>query len=133
MEENKDKKNYVTIPNRGDFELNYLLGSVDYALQLSWTRKLWEPTPALIDKTGGYSRPYVGQKYDPNYFDLAEDGWTHDHCEICLQTISDKEGYGDTDGYKADGGEWLCNNCYNLFIKSENVQETINSLQTLLR
>jgi hypothetical protein len=91
---------------------------------------MWKPTPALIDKSGGSSRQYVGQRFDPKYFNLVQDGWTHDHCEICFTTISNKEGYGDTDGHVAENGDWICKECYKLFIEPNDVQETIKSLNT---
>jgi hypothetical protein len=133
MQESQDKKTYVTLPNKGDIELSYLLDTVDYLRQFSWTYKVWKPTPALIDKSGGSSRQYAGQRFDPKYFDLVEDGWTHDHCEICVATISNKEGYGDTDGYVNDNGDWICKECHNLFIKPEDVQERIKSFNTVTK
>ena len=131
MEENSDKKVYVTIPNKGEHELTTLLDKVDYLRKETWSFKIWTPTPALIDKSGGSSRQYVGQKYDAKYFDLIKDGWTHDHCEICFHTISNIEGYGDGDGYTSDSGDWICKECYNLFIQPKDVQTAIQSLKTV--
>jgi hypothetical protein len=133
MQETQDKKTYVNIPNKGDIELNYLLDTVEYLHDSTWTKKIWEPTPALIDKKGGSSRQYDGQQFDPKLFDLVEDGWTHDHCEICQTTISNKEGYGDQAGYANDNGDWICLECYNIFIKPDDVQTTIESLGTTER
>jgi len=127
---NQDKKTYVTIPGKGDHELSSLLDTINYLRQLTWTYKVWTPTPALIDKTGGSSRKYVGQKYDPNYIDLVADGWTHDHCEVCYEVISDIETDSDKDGYTTDNSEWLCKDCYKLFIKPANANEIIGSLKT---
>ena len=133
MQESKDKKTYVTIPHKGEFELSYLLDTVDYLRRLKWVHKDWKPTPALIDKSGGSSRQYVGQRFDPKYFDLVENGWTHDHCEICSQTISDKIGYGDADVYEGENGDWVCNECYHLFIIADDVQETIKPFKTTIK
>ncbi|MFL5740225.1 MAG: hypothetical protein ACJ75B_08405 [Flavisolibacter sp.] len=129
MQEGQDKKTYVTIPNKGDIELSYLLDTVDYLRQFSWIYKVWKPTPALIGKSGGSSTQYVGQQFDSKYFDLVEDGWKHDHCEICFTTISNKESYGDTDGYENDNGDWICKECYNLFIIPADIHKTIKSLR----
>ena len=126
-----NKKYYVTIPNKGEHELNSLLETVDYLRQLSWTLQLWTTRPALIDKKGGSSRPFVGQKYDPNYFDLVDNGWTHDHCEICFQTISDIKDYGDLEGFTNYNNEWVCKSCFDLFIKPNNVKPIISSLKTV--
>lgn len=130
MQESQDKKTYVTIPNKGDIELSFLLDTVDYLRQLKWTYKIWKPTPALIDKSGGSSRQYLGQQFDPKCFDLIEDGWTHDHCEICFTTISNKAGYGETEGYVTENDDWICEECYSLFIKPDAVQDAINSFKT---
>ena len=133
MEKDQGKKVYVTIPNKGDHELSSLLYKLDHLRQIKWTYKIWETTPALIDKSGGSSRQYVGQNFDSKYFDLVENGWTHDHCEICFHTISNVESYGDTDGFKTENGDWICKECYNLFIKPDNIQETINSFETIAK
>ena|SRR5438093_1377877 len=130
MQKNQDKKTYVTIPNKGEHELHTLLETLGYLRQLIWTYKVWMPTAALIDKSGGSSSQYVGQKFDPKYFDLVEDGWTHEHCEICYQRITNIEDYGDEDGYEAQNGDWVCKECYNLFIKPNDIQETLKSLKT---
>jgi hypothetical protein len=133
MKLQQDKKVYVTIPGKGDHELSSLLDTISFLKPLAWTHKVWTPTPALIDKTSGSSRQYVGQKFDAKYFDLVPDGWTHDHCEICYETISNKEGYGDNEGYEADNGDWICNDCYNLFIKGGDINETIKSFKTITK
>ena len=99
-------------------ELNRL---VDTVMELKsrgiWVFKKWKRTPALKDKSGGVSRQYVGQSYNPKYIDLVEDGWTHDHCEICTKTISDTNQY-DTQGYNLDN-DWICEECYHFFIEGE--------------
>jgi hypothetical protein len=129
MQNSQDKKTFVTIPNKGKIELSYLLDMVGHLRQFTWTYRAWKPTPALIDKSNGSSRQYVGQTFDPKYFDLVNDGWTHDHCEICAQTISDKNGYGDNEGYVSENGDWLCNGCHKLFIEPSDLEATIDSLK----
>jgi len=130
MRKTKDKKTYVTIPNKGDYELDSLLRIIDYLRQLTWRYKQWLPSPALIDKSGGSSQQYVGQKFDSKYFDLIEDGWTHDHCEICFATISNKPDYGGSDGYVAENSDWVCRECFALFIQPKNAHEAIQRLKT---
>ena len=132
MPERKDIKTYVTVPNKGDHELNTLFETVNYLRQLVWTYKVWTPTPALIDKSGD-SRQYVGQSFDPRYFDLVQDGWTHDHCEICYATISDIEDDGDKDGFNAESDDWICKDCYNLFIKPPDIGKTLNDLPKVFK
>jgi hypothetical protein len=126
-----DKTYYVTIPNKGEHELKSLLETIEYLRQGTWTLQVWTPLAALIDKKGGASRPYVGQKYDPDYIDLVPNGWTHDHCEICFQTISDIKDYDDTEGFTNDNNEWLRKSCFELFIKPDNVKSFISSLKTV--
>jgi hypothetical protein len=43
-------------------------------------------------------------------------GWTHEHCSLCWQTISDQQVDQHT-GY-TDGKDWLCETCYDLYITS---------------
>lgn len=89
---NKEKKAFVRIDNWGEMELNHLADTVrNLKTYGTWDLEKWKPTPALIDKNGKTSRQYVGQHFDPKYIDLVPDGWTHDHCEICTKTISDKD------------------------------------------
>ena len=130
MEEIKGKNIYVSIPHAGRFQLDTLLEEVSQLREISWTYKVWKPTPALIDKTSGSSTQYVGQKFDPLYFDLVETGWTHDHCEFCSQTISDIEGYGETDGYVSNN-DWLCKDCYKLFIEPKDIDILVSKLQVV--
>ncbi|GAA4316795.1 hypothetical protein GCM10023184_00160 [Flaviaesturariibacter amylovorans] len=82
-----------------------------YFRSLKWTLQTWKPTPALIEKKGANARPYIGQGYDPVFFDLVEDGWRHDHCEVCFVKLCDNPETCQTEGYTADR-QWLCRECY---------------------
>jgi hypothetical protein len=94
-----------------------------YYRSLDWVFQIWQPSPALIEKKGGgNARLYVGQNFDPKSFDLVEDGWNHDHCEICYETLCDNPESCQTEGYTADH-QWLCRKCYgNLFQDSDNLK-----------
>jgi hypothetical protein len=35
-----------------------------------WERRIWTKQPALINKKRTESRPYTGQHYDPEHFDV---------------------------------------------------------------
>ena len=72
-----------------------------------------------------------GRSTTPNYFDVVDNGWTHDHCEICLQTISGIQDYGETEGFTNDNNEWICKSCFELFIKPDNVKSFMSSLKTI--
>ena len=126
-----NKTYYVTIPKKGEHELKNLFETVNYLRQVTWTFQVWTPMPALNDKNGGSSRPYVGQNYDPNYFDIVEHGWTHDHCEICFQKLSAIIEFAEIEGFTNDNYEWLCKSCFELFFKADNIKTIISSLKTV--
>ena len=124
---NKEKETFVKIDNWGEMELTYLVDTVRNLKSYgTWTLEKWRPTPALIDKNGKTSRQYVGQDYDPKYIDLVSDGWTHDHCEICTKTISDRDDIEDwaTQGYRADN-RWICEECFNLFMVPDDIDKEL--------
>jgi hypothetical protein len=129
----ESKKTYVNIPNRGEFELNYLVETIVYLRQTNWTFKKWKASAALIEKSGGSSRPYIGQKFDNAYFDLILNEWTHDHCEICFTTISGNKNLGEIDGFETNNREWICKQCYNLFISAKIIDTVIKSLKTVTK
>jgi hypothetical protein len=88
----------------------------------------WKPRPALIEKNNGTSRLYAGQKFDPAYIDLVEDGWTHDHCQICFITMCENKNEDTvTDGY-FDGYDWVCKSCYDTIITADNLEEKLKEL-----
>ena len=35
------------------------------------------------------SRPYTGDPFDPDEYELIEDGWDHEHCDVCSATVVD--------------------------------------------
>ena len=122
-----DKKTYLVLPNKGEIELNYLLEQVEWARQDNYELKDWFPGKALIEKNGGGSRLFTGQSFDDKHFELKEDGWTHDHCEICFETLSDsneKEGY-------FNGQIWICKSCHELFIEPADINGTVNRLEKI--
>ncbi|GAH08333.1 unnamed protein product, partial [marine sediment metagenome] len=90
----------------GVADLEWILGNAECCKDRSWTRKKWKKVPALVSKDGKGLKKYYGQKYDPKYFDLVEDGWDHDHCEICMWPISENEGYDI--GYFDGDSDWIC-------------------------
>ena len=122
---NLEKKTFIKIDGWGEMELEYLLDLVKNLKDgKTWTFKIWKPIPALIDKNGNTSRPFVGQKFDPNHIDLVPDGWDHDHCEICTQKISNKEDWGDIDGYNHEL-DWICKQCYSLFMTAVDIEKEL--------
>lgn len=128
---NKEKEVFVKIDNWGEMEHTYLVDMINKLRSKgTWTSRKWKPIPALIDKNGRTSTPYLGQNYDPNLVDLIPDGWDHDHCDICTKTISDKENYRDwvTDGYNLNN-DWICEECYNLFMVTDDIEKELEKYQ----
>lgn len=78
--------------------------------KLNWTSYNWKPQKALIDKKSKNVHLFTGQKFDPESFELAKDGWTHDHCDICFQDIRE------SDLCAISEGNIICNNCFIDFI-----------------
>jgi hypothetical protein len=57
------------------------------------------------------SRPYTGQPFDPEEYELQESGWDHEHCEVCWAKVVDGMAYWPNVG--PDAGEvTLCEACY---------------------
>lgn len=121
-------KIYVSIPHVGSYQLDTLLKEVIDLRKGNWTYKVWVRIPAIIDKSDGSSRQFIVQNFDPKYFRLDKIGWTHDHCEFCSHTISDIEGYGNTNGYESNN-EWLCKVCYRKFIEPKDIDTLIKGLE----
>ena len=75
------------------------------------------PGPALLGKgPQGMSTKYTGQDYDPEEYDLVEDGWDHDHCLFCWQSICDCGSENCTCTGFTDGDEWICESCHQMVI-----------------
>jgi hypothetical protein len=125
------EKIYILVPDRGRWEITTsFLENVNHLRQLEWTFKKYHATPALIDKSNGSSKRYVGQGYEPNYFVLVQNGWTHDHCEICSTPLCENPDAGEIEGYNTSS-DWLCKICYEHFIEPVDLNEIINSLKII--
>jgi hypothetical protein len=79
-----------------------------------WKRERWVCRDALVQRTGTTSL-YVGQRYDPEHYELVRGGWRHDHCKICWWTLS--EGDDEHSVGFTDGRWWICSECYHHFIE----------------
>ncbi|OGS69135.1 MAG: hypothetical protein A3G95_02760 [Flavobacteria bacterium RIFCSPLOWO2_12_FULL_31_7] len=113
-----------TLYRKQKSELSILFELLDYLRNLTWNSEIWKSKPALIDKNGGTLRPYIGQKFDNNSFELIKDGWTHEHCEICIERIENNQ-----NAYESQNEDWVCENCYDFFIKVENIEKIIETLE----
>ncbi len=128
---NKEIKSFIKIDNWGELEAECLIDTVNNLRKYgTWNLEKWKPTAALIDKNGKTSRQYVGQSYDTKYMDLVSDGWTHDHCEICTRTISNKDNYDDwlTEGYRNEN-RWVCKQCFSLFMVTDDISKELEKYQ----
>jgi hypothetical protein len=64
---------------------------------------LWAKKPMDNDKlpppsreSGGewhVSKPYTGEPFDPEEWELREGGWDHEHCKVCWAKITDGMSY----------------------------------------
>jgi hypothetical protein len=57
------------------------------------------------------SKPYTGEPFDPDEYELVEGGWDHEHCDVCFATVTDGVWYWpnvDPDAGQVD----LCEACY---------------------
>lgn len=105
-----------TIWIRGsEWDRTYVEESIAYSRSSAWQETKWRPRPALVHRDGGRVSLYTGQGYDPDKIDLVEDGWNHDHCQICWWDLHEADDAEHGIGY-SDGEGWLCSECYNKFI-----------------
>ena len=85
----------------------------------SWTQRTWRPRPALREKGGRSALElYHGQDYDPKRYELVEDAWSHDHCPLCGEEISDLPHAPHDSGYE-HAGEWICPPCYERWVRPD--------------
>jgi hypothetical protein len=83
----------------------------------TWTPRSWLPRPALRRKDGkGGLDLYLGQEFDPEHYELLEEAWSHDHCPLCGEEISDLPHAPHHQGYERDG-EWICPPCYERWVR----------------
>jgi hypothetical protein len=54
-------------------------------------------------------------RYPDGRVKIVKDGWDHEHCRICFQTISSVE-VDNEDGYVNEEGDWLCKSCYQNYV-----------------
>ena len=97
--------------------------TVEWCLTQTWNRETWKPTAALVHKKGGTVSQYRGQKFDPDKIDLVEDGWTHDHCEICWWTLHESDDADDGVGYRNETNGWICTECFDHFVGNQSPEK----------
>lgn len=118
---------FVKLPT-GDIEVDHIREMYVDLKGTTFQQMKWRPRPALVDKNGKTTRLYIGQKFDPNYIDLVEDGWTHEHCQICFVSIGEHDNqYTQTEGY-FNGYDWVCKSCYETVMITDNLEEKLTEL-----
>lgn len=118
---------YVRLPC-GDIEIDHIREMVEDLKETNFKFSKWFARPALIDKKSGATHLFSGQKFDKNYFDLDDEGWTHDHCLICSVVISEQESeYVKHEGY-FDEWNWICKDCYETLFVGNNIEEALKKL-----
>jgi hypothetical protein len=69
------------------------------------------PPDSREDGEWHMSKPYTGEPFDPEEWELREGGWDHEHCDVCWATVTDGMSYWpnvDPDAGQVD----LCEACY---------------------
>jgi len=89
--------------------------SVEWARTQKWEKQKWAKRTALV--SNGKVSDYVGQKYNSEHTKLVENGWEHDHCEICWWALCESEEPENGVGFTTDGHNWLCTECFQAFVE----------------
>jgi len=81
-----------------------------------WTKKEFKPTSGFWKEMDGGKLLSKTSDHEgiPQEAIVDDTAWDHEHCELCFETISNKEGY-QHQGY-TDGKEWLCTDCYSKYL-----------------
>jgi hypothetical protein len=118
----------------GNVEIEHIREMVREINKDGFVFKNWFPRPGLKEKNSDLvSRPYTGQSFDKNHFDLVENGLTNDHCIICMNTLGeDPFAYTETSGY-FDGDEWICKTCFEELVLAENLELKLDSLEKIIQ
>jgi hypothetical protein len=83
-----------------------------------FARRVFASYPSLraikpMDEEGRWhvSKPYAGEPFDPEKFELLEGGWDHEHCDVCWAKVVDGMAYWPN--VNPDVGQVdLCEACY---------------------
>jgi len=88
-----------------------------------WIKKAFTPTSGFwVKTTGGKMLGKTSQSEQlPEGATVDNNAWDHEHCELCMATISDI-GDDQQEGY-TDGNKWLCDECYNKYIVTRKNQD----------
>ncbi len=90
-----------------------------------WKRTRFEPSDA-IQFTSDFGTAITKLVKKPlTGATIIRDGWDHEHCEICGETI----GRGDQDaGFVTQVDNWVCEQCYENYVKPKSLRFIFDSL-----
>ncbi len=126
------KYTFVKLPT-GNIEIEEVRDMYSELKGNHFELKKWFPRPALFDKNGKQSWLYTGQSFDPKFIELIEEGWTHDHCEVCSTTLSEIDNqYSFSEGY-FDGYHWVCKSCYDFVLKANDIEIFLASCEKIVK
>jgi hypothetical protein len=126
------KYTFVKLPT-GNIEIDHIREMYSELHYNNFKFIKWFSRPALVQKNGKTSWLYTGQKYDETKIDLVEDGWTHDHCQICSKTLSENDSeHSFSEGY-FDNYDWVCKSCFELILKADNLEEFLATSEKVIK
>ncbi len=118
----------IVIIHGDEWKLADIQEEIENAKKSSWARQFYKPPLALVEKNNGTLRTYVGQSFDPAYFEISETAWTHDHCSICYFRIDDSE--PKEEAY-TNGADWICYECFNQFLIKDHVTIVLSDISSI--
>ena len=118
---------FIVKSNGDEINLSVLRTELEWARKMEWIKSIWKPKPALMEIGGKSSRPYIGQKFDSKYFEIKNDGWNHEHCDLCSVGI-----YENDDLFISEN-QIICESCHSEFIVPKNINETLDEMNKVER
>jgi len=91
---------------------------IEHFKSLNWSFGKWESKPAIRDRSGLISK-FVGQEYDSEKWDYIDNGWKHDHCEICSLRMFESNITAEQYGFKNQEDDWICHECFKKIITED--------------
>lgn len=107
---NLESPNNIIIGNNYPLLDGYWGNLVELVLNTSiiWKRVKFEPSDSIIHHPDGR-------------VEIVKDGWEHEHCEICSQTISQYKMNKNSYSYVSKKDNWLCESCYEKYVQEKSI------------
>jgi hypothetical protein len=82
--------------------------------QRHWTQRTFQPVDAVAFKRAGVTLVQKATNQNlPEGATLIRNGWDHEHCDLCWETIS---GQTDPVAMFCEPEHWICRKCYERFV-----------------